>query len=311
MANLALLGDKSLIFSNGRDAMLMYGVEGRSWVALGDPLGPDEPAAELAWRFREAADEHGGWPVYYEVTEKRLALYIDLGLSLLKLGEEAVVPLTGFSLDGPDRRGLRRTQREFAKRGASFEVLPREHVADMLPTLQQVSDDWLHSKATREKGFSLGRFDAAYLRHFPVAVVREAGHVVAFSNIWAGAPGSQLSMDLMRYSTAASSGVMEYLVIELLLWGHANGYAEFSLGMAPLSGLQDRALASLWNRAGHWLFRHGENFYNFQGLRQYKEKFDPVWRPRYLASPGGLALPRILTNVATLVSGGVKGIVAK
>jgi phosphatidylglycerol lysyltransferase len=55
----------------------------------------------------------------------------------------------------------------------------------------------------------------------------------------------------------------------------------------------------------------GENFYNFQGLRQYKEKFDPVWEPTYLASPGGLVLPRILTNLATLISGGLRGVVAK
>ncbi|HEY8183629.1 MAG TPA: phosphatidylglycerol lysyltransferase domain-containing protein, partial [Thermoanaerobaculia bacterium] len=57
--------------------------------------------------------------------------------------------------------------------------------------------------------------------------------------------------------------------------------------------------------------RFGEHFYNFQGLRQYKEKFDPIWEPMYLASPGGLALPRILTNLATLISGGLRGVVAK
>ena len=115
----------------------------------------------------------------------------------------------------------------------------------------------------------------------------------------------------MRYANDAPRGVMEYLFIELMLWGRASGFAECTLGMAPLAGLGDRALAPLWNRAGAWLFRHGEHFYNFQGLRQYKEKFDPVWRPRYLASPGGLALPRILTNVATLIAGGVSGLVTR
>ena len=78
---------------------------------------------------------------------------------------------------------------------------------------------------------------------------------------------------------------MDYLFVELMLWGEAEGYRWFNLGMAPLAGLEDRALAPLWNRLGALLFRHGEHFYNFQGLRQYKEKFDPVWEPRYLASP--------------------------
>jgi phosphatidylglycerol lysyltransferase len=81
--------------------------------------------------------------------------------------------------------------------------------------------------------------------------------------------------------------------------------------MAPLAGLQHHRLAPLWNRFGALLFRHGEHFYNFQGLRAFKDKFDPVWEPRYLASPGGLALPRILANVAALVSGGLGGVVGK
>jgi phosphatidylglycerol lysyltransferase len=81
--------------------------------------------------------------------------------------------------------------------------------------------------------------------------------------------------------------------------------------MAPLSGLENRAFAPLWSRIGALVFRHGEHFYNFQGLRQYKEKFDPLWSPQYLASPGGIALPRILTNIAALIARGAKGIVAK
>ena len=91
----------------------------------------------------------------------------------------------------------------------------------------------------------------------------------------------------------------------------AEGYRWFNLGMAPLAGLEDRALAPLWPRLGALIFRHGEQFYNFKGLHQYKDKFDPVWRPRYLACPGGLALPRVLTAVTTLISGGLKGMVGK
>jgi phosphatidylglycerol lysyltransferase len=104
---------------------------------------------------------------------------------------------------------------------------------------------------------------------------------------------------------------MEFLFIELLLWGKANGYKRFSLGMAPLAGLETRALAPLWSRAGAFIYRHGEHFYNFKGLRLYKNKFDPVWEARYLASPGGLVLPRVLANVASLISGGIRGVVAK
>jgi phosphatidylglycerol lysyltransferase len=97
----------------------------------------------------------------------------------------------------------------------------------------------------------------------------------------------------------------------MMQWGRAQGYQWFNLGMAPLSGLENRDQAPLWHKFGHWLARHGEHFYNFQGLRRYKEKFTPIWSPKYLICPGGLALPRILTDVAGLISGGLKGILLK
>jgi phosphatidylglycerol lysyltransferase len=181
-----------------------------------------------------------------------------------------------------------------------------------MASLRAVSDGWLAAKHTREKGFSLGRFEEGYVRRFPVAVVRIQGRIVAFANLWLGTARKTMSMDLMRYDPeTAPAGVMEYLLIELMLWGQAQGYRAFTLGMAPLAGLEHRELAPLWSRAGALLFQHGEHFYNFQGLRAYKEKFDPVWEPRYLASPGGLALPRILANVAGLIAGGLRGVVAR
>jgi len=115
----------------------------------------------------------------------------------------------------------------------------------------------------------------------------------------------------MRFLPDAPDGVMEYLFIELMLWGAAEGYEWFNVGMAPLSGMEARALAPLWNRVNALVYRHGENFYNFQGLRAYKEKFDPEWSPRYLAAPGGFALPRVIADVASLISGGLTGVVRK
>ena len=311
IANLALLGDKSLLFSDSGKSMIMYGVAGRSWVALGDPLGAESERGELAWRFRESADRHGGWPVFYEVSARNLPIYIDLGLTLLKLGEEAMIPLSDFSLDGGTRKALRRTRKDACKAGATFEMIPPEDTHIFIPLLKQISDEWLASKRTKEKGFSLGRFNERYLQSFPVALIRVGDAVVAFANVWLGADQTEISVDLMRYTSVAPPGVMEFLLIELMLWGKANGYQRFNLGMAPLSGIENRSLAPLWNRVGALLFSRGEPFYNFQGLRQYKEKFDPIWEPRYLASPGGLALPRILTNVASLISGGLAGVVSR
>ncbi|MBA4070610.1 MAG: hypothetical protein C0497_02065 [Gemmatimonas sp.] len=310
-ANLALLGDKSLLFSEAGNAFVMYGVAGRSFISCGDPVGAPRERQELAWRFRELADRHGSATVFYEVRMHNLPLYLDLGLSLLKLGEEARVPLADFSLQGGARKGMRRVVNQVEKDGGAFGIVPVDDVPALLPELREVSDEWLSAKRVREKGFSLGYFSESYLRRFPMAVVRREGRVVAFANVLRGQPGDEITVDLMRYSSQAPDNVMEYLFIQLMLHGRAEGFGHFNLGMAPLAGLENRALAPLWNRIGAFVYRFGENFYNFQGLREYKEKFDPVWEPRYLASPGGLMLPRILTNVASLIAGGVTGIVTK
>ena len=310
-SNLALLGDKSLLFSESGRALIMYGVEGRSWVAMGDPVGADEEKPELIWKFREMCDVHAGWPVFYEVQRSSLHLYLDVGLTLLKIGEEARVPLDDFNLEGGSRKWMRKMLRRVEEEGCSFELVPVEGVSAILPELRAISDAWLAEKTTREKGFSLGFFAEQYVARFPVAVVRREGRIAAFSNIWTAAKNEELSVDLMRQATDAPSGVMDYMFVNLMVWGAAAGYRFFNLGMAPLSGIENRSMAPLWSRAGALAYRFGENFYNFQGLRQYKEKFDPVWEPTYIASPGGLALPRILTNLAALVSGGLRGVFAK
>jgi phosphatidylglycerol lysyltransferase len=310
-ANLALLGDKVFLPNQIGNAFIMYAVQGRSWIAMGDPVGPQGEWSELIWQFREISDRFGGWTVFYEVGPHHLHFYLDLGLTLLKLGEEARVSLIDFSLEGGARKGLRYTQRKLEKEGCAFQVIASGEVAGLLPELKAISDAWMLEKNTREKGFSLGFFEPIYLKQFPMAVIHRNDKIIALANIWQGAEKAELTVDLMRYLPEAPDGVMDYLFTELMLWGRRRGYGWFNLGMAPLTGIEDRALAPLWNRLAAFVARYGEHFYNFQGLRKYKDKFDPVWVPRYLASPGGLALPRILTNLTALISRGIRGAVAK
>jgi phosphatidylglycerol lysyltransferase len=311
LGNAALAGDKRLLFGARGDCMLMYQVRGRSWVVLGDPVGDAAGFEELLWSFRELVDLHGGWPVFHEVSAERLPLYIDLGMQALKLGEEALVPLSEFSVEGPTRADLRQARRRAERSGASFEVVPAERVSEFLPQLDQISAAWLAEKATGEKGFSVGAYRHEYLRRFPLAMVLTAGVPTAFANLWCSGDHNELSVDLMRFGPDAPQGAMDFLFIELMLWGRAQGYRWFNLGMAPLAGLEQHPLAPVWHRVGNFLFEHGEHFYNFEGLRRYKRKFAPVWRPRYLMAPGGLVLPRVLLDVSLLISGSARGLLSK
>jgi phosphatidylglycerol lysyltransferase len=311
MSNAALAGDKRLLFSESGDTFVMYQIAGRSWVALGDPIGAESGAEELVWRFREISDYHGGETVFYQTSSDRLSLYVDLGLAALKIGEEARVPLAEFGLEGSARADLRQAHRRAERDGATFEVISPESLDEMLPTLQKLSDSWLASKSTSEKRFSVGAFSREYLSNFPIALVYSEGTPAAFANLWTTGTREELSVDLMRFGPDAPRGAMDYLFIELMKWGRAQGYRWFNLGMAPLAGLEVHPLAPAWHRVGNFVFRHGEHFYNFDGLRRYKAKFDPVWEAKYLVARGGIALPRVLVDVSVLIAGGMKELFAR
>ncbi len=309
---LALLGDKYLLFHPGREAFLMYGIEGRSWIVLGDPIGPESCYDELLWQFRELCDSYDAWPVFYEVGRDYLPHYLDLGLSPLKLGEEAIVDLAAFTLEGSARKNLRQTYAKAQRDGLRFQWLNADQVAPYLPQLQAISDAWMGEKQVREKGFSVGRFDANYLCRCPLALAWCHDQPVGFANVWTTDCKTELSIDLMRYDPEHSpGGVIDYLFIELLQWGKTQGYQTFNLGMAPMSGLSRHPLAPFWNKLGQLLFVKGNRFYNFKGLRRFKEKYQPQWRPCYLVSQGGFRLPAILANTASLISRGMLGTIRK
>ncbi len=302
LSQLALLGDKQFQFNQAGSGFIMYARHARSWIAMGDPVAQKHEQPELVWDFRELVDQYDGWPVFYQVSEECLPMYLDQGLAILKLGEEARVRLESFSLDGEDRQELRETYQRCQRAGVEFAVLKPDEVPAILPELKAVSDAWLVQQATAEKGFAFGYFDEDYLKRFPCAVVRDAGRIVAFSNLWCGAENQELSADLMRFLPNLPNDGVEFLLIEVMLWGQQAGYQWFNLGMAPLSDFDDRPLSRLWSRAMHLAYRHGDRFYSAEGLRAYKDKFRPVWRPRYLASPGGITLPRILADLTALIA---------
>ncbi len=310
-AYLAYLRDKALLWNSDRSAFLMYAVQGRTWVALHDPVGPPSAVPGLIRRFLKMVDESDGVPVFYEVRKDYLYRYADFGLAFAKAGEEALVPLPAFSLDGGSRKKMRLIYHRLEKEGATFHIIPASDVPALLPALREVSDAWLAAKATSEKGFSLGFFDDEYLTRFPVVTLEVNGRIEAFATMWPGPHKAELSVDLMRFRPSAPKSSMEGLLIYLMLWGKADGYQWFNLGMAPLSGLELTALAPLWVRVATYLYRYGDLFYNFQGLRAYKDKFDPVWESIYIAYPGGLSLPRVLTDVSALIAGGYHSILLK
>ncbi len=314
---LAALGDKTILFSPSGNSFLSYRVRGRRWIAMGEPAGLKSERLDLLWAFAELADSYGGSAVFYSVGEGLLADLATMGLAMRKVGETAVVEVAAFTLEGKSRQNLRTAVNRAEREGASFAVLPPGSASALATELKAVSEAWLDDHNGDEKSFSLGRFDPAYLDLTPLAIVRQTaegedpaqGRIVAFANLLPGAgEAREVAIDLMRHTPDAPPGIMDYLFIRAIQWAAAEGYAGFDLGMAPLAGLDDRRLAPVFGRVGALVFEEGGALYGFQGLRAYKSKFAPDWRPRFIAAPTSTPLALALLDVALLTSGGWPGL---
>ena len=134
-----------------------------------------------------------------------------------------------------------------------------------------------------EKGFSLGFFDEDYLNEAPVCLIRDAsGKLVAFASMMP-MDEKTLSIDLMRHSQDAPSGIMDKIFISLFEYGKEQGYEYFDMGMAPLSNVGESRFSFIGERVARFIFEYGDRFYAFQGLRSYKNKYVTKWSAKYTA----------------------------
>jgi len=154
---IALTGDKMLMFGPAQQSVLSYGIKGGSWIVMGGPVGTGEDVEDLSWAFHDAARAAGARPVFYETSAAFTEQAIDMGLTLHKMGEEAVVILPDFSLEGPERKKLRTSWNRAQRDGLSVEIVSPPHASELIATLQSISDDWMAQHAAREKRFSVGR----------------------------------------------------------------------------------------------------------------------------------------------------------
>jgi phosphatidylglycerol lysyltransferase len=317
---LAATGDKALFWMPpapaeagmppSTDGFIAYRTLGRFLIAYSDPVCAWGEERRLLAAFLDHAADQDREVVLYQISPTLIPVAHDFGFSFFKLGEEGIVDLPRFDLKGNKAKKWRNALNRVEKAGGRFEIVQGSALSALLPELRDVSDAWLSRKRQVEKGFSIGRFDEVYLSRFPCAVVWDAaGRVAGFANILEGRNGEEISVDLMRYRPESDqeSGlgdVIEYLFVRIMLFGKEAGYTRFNLGMAPLSSVGELRWARSFERLAHLFFRHGEHWFNFQGLRRFKEKFEPVWEPRYMAYPKPWDWPAAVISTALLIAGG-------
>jgi len=298
-------GDKSA-FIDGDRGFCLYRTIGPYAVVFSDPIVSAADRTAFLDAFFSFAGELDRRPVFYQISLDWIPVLHDRGYDFFKLGEEAQVRLDDVTLDGHAGKMYRQVLRRGERDGARFRVLAPGEVAAKLDELETISNDWLQTKGLAERQFSIGFFERDYLTRYPCAIVEEIAEphrILAFANLLEGPRCSELSVDLMRHRSDGPK-VMDFLFVSLFMRGKEQGYARFNLGMAPLASVGEQRGAHARERLARVLFQRGEQWYNFQGLRAYKDKFEPEWVPRYMAYQDAWEWPVAIAYASALIAGG-------
>lgn len=293
LARYAVLDDKKF-FMDVDGILISYVVENRVALVLGDPIGPSDAIPRVLATFNSFCVSNDWIPAFYQVLPQYLDAYQAAGFDPLLLGQEAIVDLCTFTLDGSENKTLRNGYNKLVRNGYHADVLQSPFSPRMLRELDAISHEWLSSRGASEMRFSLGWFDEEYLNTCPILLVRDReGFIEAFANIVTEFQNNGAAVDLMRHRAQIESGLMDFLFVSLLMWAKDQKYSTFNLGLSALSGVGEHSDDPVIERALHYIYKNVDRFYNFRGLHAFKEKFHPAWSPRYLMYPNAASLPGI------------------
>ncbi|MEG2983155.1 MAG: bifunctional lysylphosphatidylglycerol flippase/synthetase MprF [Peptostreptococcaceae bacterium] len=277
------LNDKFVYINESKDVLLQYQISGNKIIILGNPVGNEEKVFETIQQFYNLADLYGYVPVFTAIDKTMMPDLHETGYEFMKLGEDALVDLKNFTLEGRKMKSVRNALSRVEKEGYTFELVKPPFTDEFFDSLKEVSDEWLRGR--EEKGFYIGFFDKEYLNKQPIAIVRNAeNEIKGFSNLMPMYDDNQtLSIDLMRFSHDTCNGIMDFIFVNLFKWGQEEGYSRFNMGMAPLSNVGVSKYSFLSEKVAAQIYSHGQNFYSFEGLKKFKEKYCDIWEGKYMA----------------------------
>ncbi|HMO12725.1 MAG TPA: bifunctional lysylphosphatidylglycerol flippase/synthetase MprF [Pirellulaceae bacterium] len=297
---ITLLGDKRFLMNAEKSALVAYAVQGNSRVVCGDPIGPRDEALQVAWDFFELCKSGDNAPVFYNVSMEWLDIYAEMGLETQKIAQEAIVNLSVFDLKTSHRSEFNAILERAVQDGYEFEVLSGTRVKESLPLLKRISDLWRQDGNKLEHYFSVPYFDMEHVANNPVGVAMQGGEIQGFATIWCSGDQQELSIGLIRFLPDTLQGMPEYLILQIILWGKQHGFKFLNLGTAPTLDEQPESEVPLRAQIGSLVHPHQEHVYTRHGLRNFKERFDPTWYPRYIASPGKGVTKTVLEDIIKL-----------
>lgn len=303
-SGLVFLEDKALYWykdESGEDSVaIQFTRLGDKIIVMGEPMGKKEDYPKAIEKFIEETDDLCYNLIFYEVPDYFAMDLHDYGFDFIKFGESAKVNVAEFSLDGKGMRNQRHIVNKFEKDGYKFKVLDPPYTEEFIDKLEVISNKWL--KGRMEKGFSLGFFKRDYMAMSSMAIVEDPhGEIIAFSNLMPVYDKDLATIDLMRYdSDFAPNGTMDYLFINLFRYSKDKNKKFFDMGMAPLSNVGRMRYSFIEEKLAFLVYKFGDHFYSFEGLRDFKEKYASEWEPLYLSySSGSWLLYLILSMLIT------------
>lgn len=295
--------DKAYFFGSDGDSFIAYRVSNGVALALGEAIGSKTALPRLVAEFAAFCRRHDWAVAYIYLYGASLPLYEATGLRSIKIGEDAIVELDNFISTTMHNKHFRSVVNKFTRLGYRFEATEPPQAPSRIRQMGDVTRSWLRQNGRTERGFALGYHDRSYLARSSVyCMYDKSGKMIAFANGIKSYNPKQATIDLMRYRYDAETGVMDYLSLCIMKHLYESGWKEFSFGLAPLSGLDDNIGRNLETRVLVRLARINFASFSFDGLRRYKNKFNPRWEPRYLAyDRGGVGLGMTALAISRLI----------
>jgi phosphatidylglycerol lysyltransferase len=292
--------DKMIFLTPGTDAFISYRIAGSYAVVLENPVAENDGDLKTCIsRFDTFCYENSLKSIYYRVPEESLPIYREKGKKSMFIGQEAVVNLDTFTLEGGSRKSLRNAINKIRERGFRSTVHTAPIKDGVLQKLKSVSDEWLGYTERSEIVFSQGMFNWQELKQQTVITVENPEEkVIAFLNIVPDFSPSGSTYDLLRKTADAPNGIMDFILIEMFNYLKSKGYKFVNLGFAPMSGLNDAH--SFKEKSMKFAYEKIRSFSQYKGLREFKDKFDPVWYNKYLVYDNDydlIQVPAVLSKV--------------
>ena len=273
--------DKLIYRSPDFEGFISYRISGNFAVVLESPVTAPENMKAFIKSFDKYCFESGVKSFYYRVAEETLEPFISSGKKKLYLGQEGVVDLTTFTLDGGSRKSIRNALKKVTEKGFQTKIYTAPVKDGLLQKIKNVSDEWLTDTDREEIVFSQGMFDWEELKNQTIITVENAEEkIVAFLNVIPDYATGEGTYDLIRKTTDAPNGVIDFILVELFRYLKETGCRSVNIGFAPLSGLEDPQ--NLTERSMKFAYEKIKSFSHYKGLRDAKDKFSPVWHNKYL-----------------------------